>query len=551
MADHGANTRDHIIAALQAHGRQLANSSLAAHFEGDTERCARFVLTLDDLLVDLSRQNWTGQTLDLLLQLAGQSGLARRRAGMFDGAPVNLSEKRAVLHIALRCADDAYIAVDGHNVVPDVVAAREKLLAMAEDLRSGAVRGASGEVFRDVVNIGIGGSDLGPRMAVRALRPFHDGPNVHFLSNVDGAHSHDILSGLDPARTLFIVASKTFTTSETMTNAGTCRRFVAQALGDAAVARHFIGLTSAVEKAAAFGIAGERILGFWDWVGGRYSLWSAIGLPLALAIGAQNFKKFLDGARAMDAHFAGAPMARNMPVMMGLCGYWNRSILGHQTRAILPYDQRLRHLPAYLQQLDMESNGKSVSRDGNARVPVSGPIVWGAPGTDGQHAFHQLLHQGSIVAPAEFIIAARGHERGHAIHHKLLLANFLAQSRALAIGRDRREVEARLRRSGMSAQEVQRLVPHRVFEGNRPSTSIVYEKLTPYALGRLIALYEHRVFVEGVLWDINSFDQWGVELGKELAVALLPALEGRASSDDLDPSTRGLIEWLRSHGAGG
>ncbi len=394
------------------------------------------------------------------------------------------------------------------------------------------------------MNIGIGGSDLGPVMATLALAPFHDGPRAHFVSNVDGAHIADTLKLLDAETTLFIVASKTFTTIETMTNAATARAFIADRLGEEAVKYHFAAVSTALEKVAAFGIESDRIFGFWDWVGGRYSIWSAIGLPLMLAIGPQNFGRFLDGAHAMDKHFREAPVRENLPALLGLIGFYHRNVLDYPSRAILPYDQRLSRFPAYLQQLDMESNGKGVTIDGTPVEGQSGPVVWGEPGTNGQHAFYQLIHQGTSVIPAEFMVAAKGFEPNLRHQHELLIANCLAQSAALMKGRTLGEAKAQLLKSGMDEAKADHIAPHRVFTGNRPSITFVYDQLTPFALGRLIALYEHRVFVEGVLFRINSFDQWGVELGKELATGLLPVVQGKQGTDGQDASTAGLVKAL-------
>ncbi|MBM3525089.1 MAG: glucose-6-phosphate isomerase, partial [Alphaproteobacteria bacterium] len=416
----------------------------------------------------------------------------------------------------------------------------------AEAVRDGAIAPARGGRFTDVVNIGIGGSDLGPAMTTLALTPYHVGPRPHFVSNVDGAHIADTLARLDPATTLVIVASKTFTTAETMTNAATARRWIVGALGESAVSAHFAAVSTALDRVAAFGIASDRIFGFWDWVGGRYSVWSAIGLPLMLAIGRANFDRFLDGAHAMDVHFREAPFERNLPVLLGLVGVWHRNICGYPTRAVLPYDQRLARLPAYLQQLDMESNGKRVRLDGMPVGRATGPVVWGEPGTNGQHAFFQLLHQGTDIVPCEFLIAAEGHEPALAQQHAMLVANCLAQSEALMRGRTTAEAEALLEKS--TADPVRRalLAAHRTFPGDRPSVTIAYRKLDPFTLGRLIALYEHRVFVEAAIHGINAFDQWGVELGKELATELLPMVEGRMPAASRDSSTLGLLAHLQS-----
>jgi glucose-6-phosphate isomerase len=463
---------------------------------------------------------------------------------MFAGAPFNNTENRAALHIALRNRSNRPINVDGKDVMPAVNDVLRRMAAFATGIRAGTIKTADGGKFTDVVNIGIGGSDLGPAMATLALAPYHDGPRLHFVSNVDGAHIADTLARLDPAATLVIVASKTFTTIETMTNAQTARRWIMERLSEAAVAAHFAAISTALDKAGAFGIGADRTFGFWDWVGGRYSIWSAIGLPLMIAIGAQDFADFLDGAHGMDEHFRTAPLDRNLPVLLGLLGVWHRNVCGYGSRAVIPYDQRLQRLPAYLQQLDMESNGKRVTRAGAGVAEKTGPVVWGEPGTNGQHAFFQLLHQGTDVIPVEFLIAAESHEPDLAVHHNLLVANCLAQSAALMQGRTQDEAAAQLKAAGRSAADVERLAPHRVFEGNRPTLTIAYRKLTPSALGQIIALYEHRVFTEAAVWDINPFDQWGVELGKELATGLLPVVEGRAQTAGLDGSTAGLIAHL-------
>ena len=433
--------------------------------------------------------------------------------------------------------------------MPEVNAVLDAMAAFAEDVRIGGIAGATGRPFTDIVNIGIGGSDLGPAMATLALAPYHDGPRAHFVSNVDGAHIADTLAGLDPETTLVIVASKTFTTVETMTNAGTARRWIADKLGEAAVRDHFAAVSTALDKVRAFGMDEKRTFGFWDWVGGRYSVWSAIGLPLMIAVGPEDFGRFLDGGHAIDDHFRTAPMAKNLPILLGLIGFYHREICGYGSRAIIPYDQRLARFPAYLQQLDMESNGKGVTLDGMRLKRHSGPVAWGEPGTNGQHAFFQLLHQGTDPVPVEFMVAANGHEPELRHQQQLLVANCLAQSEALMRGRTLEEAKAQLLGKGMGEAEADRLAPHRVFTGNRPSITIVYDKLTPFALGRLIALYEHRVFVEAQIFGINAFDQWGVELGKELATGLLPVVEGKESAGGHDSSTAGLVEALRGMGA--
>ncbi len=479
----------------------------------DDTRFEDFSLCQGDMLLDYAKTNIDTAAKDLLVQLAREAGVETHRDAMFAGAHINATEDRAVLHTALRDRSK-------NPAHPEV---RESLTRMAEfsnAIRKRNMSPANKGSITDVINIGIGGSDLGPHMATLALKPYHDGPRLHFVSNIDGAHIGDTLKGLDPATTLVIVASKTFTTTETMTNAATAKAWLG-----AYASSNMAAVSTALDKTAAFGIPAERVFGFADWVGGRYSLWGPIGLPIMLAIGPECFDGFLDGAYAMDQHFCTAKLAENMPVMLALTGIWHRNICDYATRAVLPYDQRLRRLPAYLQQLDMESNGKRVDIHGKALVKPSGPVVWGEPGTNGQHAFYQLLHQGTNIIPCEFLIAAKGHEPDLEHQHDLLKANCLAQSEALMTGRAHEN-------------------PHRQFPGNRPSITIVYPKLTPYVLGQIIALFEHRVFVEGVIWGLNSFDQWGVELGKELATELLPLVKG-ADADARNGSTRGLLRALR------
>jgi glucose-6-phosphate isomerase len=519
-------------------------TDIRAAFAADSGRFAKFSAVFDDLLMDYSKTAVNDEIMALLEKLAGAGGVAAKREEMFSGVAINFTEGRAVLHTALRNRSNTPVLVDGKDVMPDVNGVLAAMGKFADGIRSGALKGATGKKITDIVNIGIGGSDLGPVMVTLALAPFHDGPRAHFVSNVDGAHIADTLKLLDAETTLFIVASKTFTTIETMTNAASARAFIADKLGEAAVGHHFCAVSTALDKVAAFGIDSDRIFGFWDWVGGRYSIWSAIGLPLMIAVGPENFGKFLDGAHAMDTHFRTAPVRQNLPMLLGLIGFYHRNVLGYPSRAILPYDQRLLRFPAYLQQLDMESNGKGVTIDGTPVKGNSGPVVWGEPGTNGQHAFYQLIHQGTTVIPAEFTIAANSFEPHLRHQHELLIANCLAQSEALMKGRTVAEAKAQLTSKGMDDKQADFIAPHRVFTGNRPSITFVHDKLTPFALGRLIALYEHRVFVEGVLFRINSFDQWGVELGKELATGLLPVVEGKESAAGHDASTQGLVKAL-------
>jgi glucose-6-phosphate isomerase len=533
-----------LVEKLKSIVRDTNATDIRAAFAADPQRFSRFNAKLGDFLFDYSKCAVNDAVLDGLEALARNAGVETKRDAMFAGAIINITEERAVLHTALRNRSNTPVLVEGKDVMPDVNGVLDAMGAFADGIRSGALKGATGKKITDVVNIGIGGSDLGPVMATLALAPFHDGPRLHFVSNIDGAHIADTLKLLQAETTLVIVASKTFTTIETMTNAATARKFIADALGDAAVGSHFCAVSTALDKVSAFGIDGTRVFGFWDWVGGRYSIWSAIGLPLMIAVGRQNFAEFLAGGHAIDNHFREAPFRENIPMLLGLIGYYHRNVLGYPSRAILPYDQRLSRFPAYLQQLDMESNGKSVTMDSTPVEGQTGPVVWGEPGTNGQHAFYQLIHQGTTVIPAEFMIAANGHEKDLRHQHQLLIANCLAQSEALMKGRTLDEAKAQLTSKGMDAAKADKIAPHRVFSGNRPSITMVYDSLTPFALGRLIALYEHRVFVEGALFNINSFDQWGVELGKELATGLLPVVEGKESADGHDSSTAGLVAAL-------
>ncbi|MDR5651145.1 glucose-6-phosphate isomerase [Ruixingdingia sedimenti] len=531
-------------ADLAAHHAAVAQRPILDLFKTPT-RAEAFSARHGDLLFDFSKTNLDDTALDLLVGLARAAGVEPRRAAMFAGAPINETEGRAVLHTALRDMEGALV-VDGCDVKAPLRATHARLSIFAEDVRTGRFRCQGGAVT-DVVNIGIGGSDLGPVMAVQALAPFHDGPRCHFVSNVDGAHVHDVLKGLDPETTLVIVASKTFTTIETMTNAETARRWMAARVAEPG--RQFAAVSTAPDRTATFGIAPERVFGFEDWVGGRYSVWGPIGLALMLAIGPARFGAFLAGGADMDRHFRTAPLARNLPVLLALVGVWHAQVCGHATRAVLPYDQRLARLPAYLQQLEMESNGKRVAMDGADLPRHSGPVVWGEPGTNGQHAFYQMIHQGTRVIPCEFLIAARGHEPDLAHHHRLLVANCLAQAEALMVGRSLDEARAMMAARGLTGTELERQARHRVFPGNRPSVTLAYPQLTPFVLGQILALYEHRVFVEGVVLGINSFDQWGVELGKDLALRLMPLLEpgaeGTPDEAAKDGSTRLLLRHLR------
>ena len=544
-------TRSAAWRALERHAKAMAGVHLRELFAADPDRFARFSLRAGDLLLDYSKNRVTEETIRLLLDLAREGELEAWRARMFAGDRINTTENRAVLHVALRNRSDRPNLIDGRDVMPQVNAVLARMRDFSERVRTGAWRGHTGEAVSDVVNIGIGGSDLGPLMVCEALRPYQR-PDLrpHFVSNVDGAHLLDTLAGLDPARTLFVVASKTFTTQETMTNAVSARLWLVERLGDeTAIAKHFVAVSTNAEAVAAFGIDRANMFAFWDWVGGRYSLWSAIGLPIALAVGFERFEELLAGGHAMDEHFRTAPLERNMPVILGLLGIWYRDFVGACSHAVLPYDQHLHRLPAYLQQADMESNGKSTRRDGQRVDYATGPIIWGEAGTNGQHAFYQLIHQGTELIPADFLAAAES-LTPLGDHHDKLLANFFAQTEALAFGKTAEEVRAELEADGLAGAALEALLPHKVFEGNRPTSSILYRRLDPATLGKLIALYEHKIFTQGVLWGINSFDQWGVELGKQLAKVILPQLAGSEPIGSHDSSTNGLINHMKALRAG-
>jgi len=531
--------------ALEAHRDELGRISLARLFAEHPDRFERFSLVLDDLLIDYSKNLVTADTLRLLFALARAAEVEAWRERMWAGERINTTEDRAVLHVALRHRGPEPIFCDGRDVMPEVRAVLARMKTFTEEVRSGFWRGATGAPITDIVNIGIGGSDLGPQMVCRALAHLaRPDLRAHFVSNVDGAQLAATLARLDPARTLFIVASKTFTTQETMQNAASARAWLTAALGEAAVARHFVAVSTNAEAVAGFGIDPERMFGFWDWVGGRYSLWSAIGLSVALHLGFERFESLLEGGYAMDRHFRTAPLERNAPVILALLGIWYRDLLGFSTHAVLPYDQRLERLPAHLQQLEMESNGKRVRRDGRPVERPTAPVVWGEPGTNGQHAFFQLLHQGTEIVPCDFLAAALP-DHDLPGHHEKLLANLLAQGEALAFGKDERQVRAELAARGLAGPALEALVPHKVFPGDRPSTTILFRRLDPFTLGRLIALYEHKVFVQGVIWGIDSFDQWGVELGKELAASILPDLAPDATPKPRNSSTAGQLAHLR------
>ncbi len=539
------------FAALEVHRRETADSRIVELFQNDPQRFANFSVRLDDLTFDYSKHGVTAATRTLLLQLARAANLETHRADLFSGKAVNNTENRAALHMALRNFSGQPMPASGGDmmgdVMRDVLAERGKVERFANSVRSGAIVGSSGAGFTDIVNIGIGGSDLGPAMAARALSPFaQKGLRAHFVSNVDGADLADTLADLDLARTLFIISSKTFTTQETMANAAAARAQVAAALGEAAVGDHFAAVSTKLDLVAKFGIRPDRVFGFWDWVGGRYSMWGAIGVTLAILIGPQNFEEFLRGGFDVDEHFQSAPLEVNIPTLMGLLGVWHRNIGGCATHAVIPYDQRLMRFPAYLQQLEMESNGKSVTRAGAPVRMATAPVIWGEPGTNGQHAFFQMLHQGVDVIPVDFLVAASPVAAPMA-QHALLVANCFAQSEALMRGRSLAQAQALLQTQGVSPDVMAALAPHKVFPGERPSSTLLYRALTPRTLGRLVALYEHKVFVQSVIWDINPFDQWGVELGKDLCNRLAPSVaDAQAPLDGLDPATAGLVAARRN-----
>ena len=532
--------------ALQAHHAGMAQQHLRDLFQQDPRRFEKFSLMLNDILLDFSKQPIRQETLDLLLALARQQKLSDWTGRMFGGEKINSTEQRAALHIALR--SDQPVFAGGIDVSPEVKRVLKQMERFAIAVHSGARKGYSGKMFTDIVNIGIGGSDLGPVMVTEALKPYRlNGIRPHFISNIDGAQLSETLHHLDPATTLFIVASKTFTTQETLTNAHSARKwFIERGGGESDIAQHFVAVSTnraAVEK---FGIDPVNMFEFWDWVGGRYSLWSAIGLPIALAVGMDNFYALLAGARAMDQHFATAPLEKNLPVMLGLIGIWQINFFGATSHAVLPYDQSLHRFPAYLQQLEMESNGKRTTRSGEAVDYATGAVVWGEPGTNGQHAFYQLLHQGTQTVSADFLAPCKSHYPVGE-HHRMLLANFLAQTEALMTGKNAEQVRAGLEAQDLDGATVAQLLPHRIFPGNRPTTSILFKKLDPETLGALIALYEHKVFVQSVIWEINPFDQWGVELGKQLAGKILAELQQDGAATSHDASTNGLIDYFKAN----
>ena len=530
---------------LKAHHSEMISRHMREMFETDPLRFEEFSLRFEDegtqMLVDFSKNRVDGNTMDLLEKLALECGLPEAIEAMFNGERINATEDRAVLHVALRNRGGEPIKVDGQDVMPEVNAGLRKMRTFSDSVISGQWKGQTGKAITDVVNIGIGGSDLGPVMVTEALKHYSTGVRPHFVSNVDGTHMAETLKSLDPETTLFMVASKTFTTQETMANAHTARKWLVERLeSDEAVSRHFVALSTNAKAVADFGIDTDNMFGFWDWVGGRYSLWSAIGLSICCAIGFDNFSSMLDGAHAMDRHFRTAPIETNIPVTLALLGIWYNNFFGSETHAILPYDQYLHRFAAYFQQGDMESNGKYVGRNGREVSYQTGPVIWGEPGTNGQHAFYQLIHQGTKLIPCDFIAPANS-QNPVGEHHRMLLSNFFAQTEALMKGKTIDEAMAELKAAGKSEDEIGRIAPFKAFKGNRPTNSILINRITPHALGALIAMYEHKIFTQGVIWNIYSFDQWGVELGKKLAGNILPELKGDENVTAHDSSTNGLI----------
>ena len=527
---------------LRRHHDEIKSIHMKNLFASDPQRFKKFSIRFNDIVVDYSKNRITEETLNLLIQLAEETGIKDAIHTMFNGEKINETEQRAVLHTALRNRDNTAIIVDDNDVMPEVNAVLKKIKDFSSRVINGDWQGYSGKKITDIVNIGIGGSDLGPVMVTEALKSFaKEGLSVHFVSNIDGTHLMETLKRLNPETSLFMIASKTFTTQETMTNAFSAREwFLRTAKDPAHVARHFVAISTNSKAVQKFGIDKDNMFVFWDWVGGRYSLWSAIGLSIASYIGYENFAELLQGAFEMDRHFKETPFEKNIPILLALIGIWYNNFYGAQTEAILPYDQYLHRFPAYFQQGNMESNGKSIDRKGEKTAYQTGPIIWGEPGTNGQHAFYQLIHQGTKLIPADFLAPAISHNPIGG-HHHILLSNFFAQTEALLNGKTQKEVIAELKKEGQTDKEIQKLLPHKVFEGNRPTNSILFKKLTPRVLGSLIAMYEHKIFVQGVIWNIFSFDQWGVELGKQLAKKILPQLVDDKPVDTHDCSTNGLI----------
>ncbi len=530
--------------ALEAHFAQIKDVHMRDMFEQDKDRFKKFSTQMDDILLDFSKNRIDDETFSLLCDLARDIDVQKWRDDMFSGEPINISEFRPVLHTALRNRSNTPVYVDGENVMPRINRVLAQIRYFTERVRGGHLRGYSGQLITDVVNIGIGGSDLGPHVVCDSMKPFAQrGMNVHFVSNVDPTHLTEILKFVEPESTLFIVSSKTFGTQETMLNAQSARQWFVEVTGnEKAVARHFVAVTANKKAAAAFGILEENMFEFWDWVGGRYSLWSAIGLPIALYLGMERFEELLEGAHAMDMHFRSAPIEKNMPIILALLGVWYNNFFDAQSHAVMAYNQYLRRLPAFLQQLDMESNGKTIDRAGKRVDYLTGPIIWGETGSNCQHAFFQLLHQGTKPVPADFLIPARS-KNPLGEQHCVLLANYFAQTRALMKGKTEAQARAELEAAGSSEEVIKDVLPHKIFEGNKPTNSIIFESLDPRTLGALLAMYEHKVFVQGVIWDINSFDQWGVEYGKQLASDIQEELHNRQETSAYDDSTNNLINY--------
>ncbi|MGA7749427.1 MAG: glucose-6-phosphate isomerase [Gallionella sp.] len=533
--------------ALKYHHTTIETAHMRQMFRDDPSRFDRFSLKLGSLLFDYSKNRINNQTVGLLLELAEQASIPVWIERMFGGDKINNTEHRAALHTALRNRSERPVLLDGSDVMPDVRRVLALMRRFSDAVRSGQYHGHTGKKITDIVNIGIGGSDLGPLMVCEALKPYAKANlRAHFVSNIDGTHLTETLKKLDAATTLFIVSSKTFTTQETLTNGRSARAWLVEKLGDEqAVAKHFAAVSTNLEATSQFGINPNNVFKFWDWVGGRYSLWSAIGLPIALFIGMDKFEELLDGAYAVDEHFRSVPLDKNIPVLMGMLGIWYGNFFGAGTNAVFPYDQNLHRFPAYLQQLDMESNGKRVDRDGNPVDYDTGMVVWGEPGTNGQHAFYQLIHQGTRMIPADFLAPMRS-QNPIGEHHAILLANCFAQTEALMVGKTATEARAELEAQGLQGEALEALLPHKVFPGNKPTNTLLFDKLDPHTLGMLIALYEHKVFVQSVVWNINPFDQWGVELGKQLAGKILPELQNTTSTSRHDASTNGLIDYFRN-----
>jgi glucose-6-phosphate isomerase len=530
---------------LSAHFLSMQATHLRELFEEDPDRFDKFHLRLNDILIDFSKNNITKDTLDLLIELAKEVELPAAIDAMFAGEKINQTENRSVLHTALRNRANTPVVVDGQDVMPDVNKVLGQMKDFSSRLLDGRWRGFSGKSITDIVNIGIGGSDLGPLMVCEALRPYHKGITPHFVSNVDGTHISETTKHLNPETTLFIIASKTFTTQETMTNAESAKQwFLTKTASQGDVSKHFVAVSTNAKAVTAFGIAPENMFVFWDWVGGRYSLWSSIGLSIACTIGFENFEQLLSGAHEVDNHFKSEPLEKNIPVVLALIGIWYVNFFDASSEAILPYDQYLHRFAAYFQQGNMESNGKSIDRSGRPVNYHTGPVIWGEPGTNGQHAFYQLIHQGTKMIPCDFIAPVISHNT-LGDHHEKLLSNFFAQTEALMMGKTEEEVRSELKASGMSSEEIDFHLPYRVFPGNRPTNSILFEKLTPKTLGCLIAIYEHKIYVQGVIWNIFSFDQWGVELGKVLAKKILPELKSEEPISSHDSSTNGLINYFK------